>query len=806
MQLYLHPGPSCTGGGSMIGESRESLENNMHTSADPIRSLAFVGTYEPRRCGIATFTADLARSFSAAHPSVDVMVLPMNDSVAGYEYPPEVRFELADRDLESYRRAADFLNISNVDMVCLQHEFGIYGGEAGDFILTLLKALRAPAVATFHTVLEEPTPQQRRVVTEMGRYCERFVVMSQRAVDFLKRIYHIDESRIDHIPHGIPDVPFVDSSYFKDQFGVDGRRVMLTFGLLSPGKGIEHVIQALPTVAKEFPDVVYLVVGATHPHIKAREGESYRMGLRQLAERLGVSEHLIFHDHFVTLEELISIIGAADVYVTPYLNRQQITSGTLAYAVGAGKPVVSTPYWHAEELLADGRGILVPFSSPQAIADAVNNLFRDDSLRNSMRKKAYQYGRGMVWPTVAARYMESFYAARMHRHVRGRRPAASRIPELPEVKIEHLTALTDDTGLFQHAIFTIPNYAEGYTLDDNARGLVASVLLEEESRTLEAQAVALQRRYLAFVRFCFDPSLQRFHNFVSYDRRWLDPVGSEDSQARALWALGTAVGRSGNTAQRSVAAQLFGMAYPAAQEFKYSRAWAFTIIAIQEYLRSLSGDSQMKRLRLDLAQRLFELHRAHCTPEWCWFEPFLSYANAKLPHAMLMAGHWTGNGQWRDAGLDSLRWLMQQQVGEGGVYEPVGSERIWKQGESKPRFDQQPIEAHASCSACLEAYRITSDPFWMKEAQRTFQWFLGRNHLNVLLYDSQTGGCRDGLHPDRVNENQGAESTLAFMLSLLEMRRFRQQTELQRETKDECAGRNVREDAAGAAPLGTVPT
>lgn len=768
---------------------------------EPIRRVAFVGNYLPRQCGIATFTTDLATAFASAFPRVQTMVLPMNDRVEGYEYPSEVRFEIPDRDLEAYRRAADFLNISNVDMISLQHEFGIFGGEQGDFIITLLKNVRAPVVATLHTVLQTPNTQQRRVMQEMIRTCERIVVMSERAVGILKRVYAMDESRVDFIHHGIPDVPFVDPSFYKDQFGVESRKVLLSFGLLSPGKGIEHVVEALPEVVRKHPEAVYMVVGATHPHIRMREGETYRMGLRQLAERLGVTDHLIFHDRFVTIDELIAFIGSADVYITPYLNREQITSGTLAYTLGAGKAVVSTPYHYAEELLADGRGIIVPFRSSRHIAQAINALLDNDIVRNTMRKKAYQFGRSMVWPMVASRYMESFHTARLNRHCTARRPVAVRSPELPELKLDHLLALTDDTGLFQHAIFTVPHCQEGYTIDDNARAMVAAVLLEEESRPFESRAPELLRRYLAFVRFCWDPKIKRFHNFISYDRRWLDEVGSEDSQGRTLWALGTVVGRSRITPLRNVAAQLFSMAYPMATEFTYARATAFAIVGIQEYLRTLSGDLEMKRLRLDLSQRLYDLYRNNSSRDWHWFEPFLSYANAKLPHALLMAGHWTNNGAWRDAALESLAWLMRQQTGETGHFEPVGADRVWHRGQEKPRFDQQPIEAHASCAACLEAFRITQEPFWMKEAQRCFQWFLGRNHLNLSLYDSQTGGCRDGLHPDRYNENEGAESTLAYLLSLLEMRHFRQETELERETKDERPATDI-----GATPVGAAAT
>ncbi len=792
----------------MIGESRveQTGASSIAAMPEPIQRIAFVGNYLPRQCGIATFTTDLATAFSAAFPQIQTMVLPMNDRVEGYEYPPAVRFEIGDRDLDAYRRAADFLAISNVDIVCLQHEFGIFGGEAGEFVLTLLKNLRAPVVATLHTVIEDPSPAHRRVMQVMSRYCERFVVMSERAVDLLKSGCNIDRSRIDLIPHGIPDVPFVDPSFYKDQFGAESRKVLLTFGLLSPGKGIEHVIQALPAIIARHPQTTYMVVGATHPHVRASEGESYRLGLQQLAERLGVSENLAFHDRFVSIEELIAFIGAADVYVTPYQNRQQVTSGTLAYAVGAGKAVVSTPYWHAEELLADGRGALVPFQDTGAMAEAIAHLLDDDVARNTMRKKAYQHGRSMVWPTVAARYMESFHSARLNRRASTRRSILLRTPELPEVKLDHLLAMTDDTGLFQHAIFTIPNYAEGYTLDDNARGLIVAVMLEEEARAVETCSPSLQRKYLAFIRYCFDAKATQFHNFVGYDRRWLDAVGSEDSHARALWALGAIVGRSHLPSLRNAAAQLFSVAYPCCRTFTSPRAWAFALVGMHDYLRSLSGDSEIKRLRLELALRLFELYQDNHGPDWCWFEPYLSYVNAKLPHALLMAGQWTGNTQWRDAGLDSLRWLMHVQTGPEGCFEPVGVDQIWRRGEPKPRFDQQPIEAHASCSACLEAYRSTHDEFWMKEAQRCFAWFLGRNHLNAAVYDPQTGGCRDGLHPDRTNENQGAESTLAFLLSLLELRQFRQQTELQQENNDEQRGANsIRDRGVGTTHPGAVP-
>jgi len=481
------------------------------------------------------------------------------------------------------------------------------------------------------------------------------------------------------------------------------------------------------------------------------------------------------YNRFVSLEELVEFIGAADIYVTPYLNRAQITSGTLAYALGAGKAVVSTPYWYAEELLAEDRGVLVPFGDPKAIAERMIGLFDNEAERHAMRKRAYLFGRNMIWSNVARLYMETFVRAREER-VRYPRPTFvakvmnERPRELPAPNLDHMRRLTDDTGMLQHAIYTVPNYREGYTTDDNARALIAAVLLGELSGEHTPEAKALASRYMAFLWHAFDTEAGRFRNFLSYDRRWLEKVGSEDSHARALWGLGTVVGRVNDDGLSRLAGQLFDQGLSAVLRFTSPRAWAFALIAIHEYLRRFYGDRVARNVREELAGRLMDLYHRHRADGWMWFEDVLTYCNARLPHALLLCGRWMPSEEMLDAGLESLKWLTSLQRAEEGHFCPIGTEGFFQRGKERARFDQQPIEAYATVSACLEALRITGEERWRKEALGAFDWFLGHNDLNLPLYDPTTGGCYDGLRPDRVNQNQGAESTLAFLLSVLELR------------------------------------
>lgn len=739
-----------------------------------VRKVAFLADHLPRKCGIATFTTDLLAAVAAAHPGSNCLAVAVNDLAEGYEYPEVVRFEIEEQDLSSYLRAADFLNISNVDVVCLQHEFGIYGGVAGGHILALLRELRMPVVTTLHTVLLDPDPDQRRVMEGIISLSARLVVMTERGRRMLEEIYLAPPAKIDLIAHGIPDVSFVDPTCLKDQFGVEGKTVLLTFGLLSPGKGIEYVLNALPSILAESPEVVYIVLGATHPNELREHGEAYRLSLEILAKRNKVEKSVIFYNQFVDLESLTEFLGAADLYITPYLNEAQITSGTLAYAFGAGKAVVSTPYWHAAELLAEDRGVLVPFGDAPAIAREVVALLQDDARRHAMRMNAYHMGREMVWSSVARQYMQSFESARLELAEPARRFLATKTldrkpRELPRLKLNHLSRMTDSTGVFQHAIFTVPDFAEGYCTDDNARAFILSVLLGELGVDRESMR-GLATTSAAFLQHAFDPQTGRFHNHLSFDRRWRDNPGSEDSHGRAMWALGMGVGRSPFRGFQMLAGQLFALAIPALHGFTSPRAWAFGLIGIHEYLRRLSGDSLVNQTRELLTGRLMERFDASAQPDWQWFEAELSYDNAKLAHALILSGHATGQQAVLDRGLLALRWLTELQTSEKGQFRPIGSNGFYRRGGPRANFDQQPIEAQTTVSACLDAYRVTSDYWWYEQAERAFDWFLGWNDLGLELFSPETGGCRDGLHVDRVNGNQGAESTLAFLLSLAEMR------------------------------------
>ena len=759
--------------------------------------IAVVGNYLPRQCGIATFTTDLCAAISAEYGTARLLALPVNDTEQGYDYPDRVRWSLAQDDVKSYQEAADFLNFNNIDMVCLQHEYGIFGGPAGSHILHLLRALKMPVVTTLHTVLREPNPDQLMVMEEIAELSDRLIVMSQLSSQFLQEIFKVPGSKIDMVPHGVPDLPFLDPNFYKDRFGVEGKAVLLTFGLLSPNKGIENVIQALPQILAKHKNVAYIVAGATHPHILRREGDKYRASLQALAKEVGVESQVIFHDRFVSPEEMAEFIGAADIYITPYRYEAQVVSGTLAYALGAGKAIISTPYWHAIELLDDRRGALVPFQNPDAIAQKTIELLDTPAIRHAMRKRAYVFARDMVWKKAAQGYMESFARVRSDRMRSPRVQFSARatpklLNQLPELKLTHVNALTDDTGMLQHAIFTIPNRAEGYTTDDNARALILIVLMEQLQRHGADQPGKTGKanpdwpfRYMAFLEHAFHAENKRFRNFLGYDHLWRETQGSEDSHGRALWALGTLLARSENDGLRGAAGRLLEFSLPTALEFNSPRAWAYTLLGIQEYLNSYPGDRDAQKIRSVLSLRLLEMYKAIRSPDWKWFENVLAYGNARLPQAMLLVGSSCSDDRMVSAGLEALDWLMETQRCEtNGHFVPIGSQGFYHQGGEQARFDQQPIEAAGAVSACLEAYRVTGDSRWRSSAWSAFNWFLGDNDLQVALYDSVTGGCRDGLHPDRANQNQGAESTLSFLMALLEMRSLQESERLPERTKD----------------------
>ncbi|MEE8387865.1 MAG: glycosyltransferase family 4 protein [Acidiferrobacterales bacterium] len=746
-----------------------------------IKSIVLIGNYLPRQCGIATFTTHLLESIVLNAPDKACWAVAMNDRPEGYPYPSNVRLEINQSQLNEYSLAADLCNLNQVDVVCLQHEFGIFGGQRGSFIIELLRELKMPIITTLHTILNNPSTRERNIIMELARLSDRLVVMSERSINFLRDIYRVPEGKIVLIDHGIPDVPFAEPDIYKDKFDVSGKKVILTFGLLGPDKGIETVIDALPEIAKTHPEIIFMVVGVTHPHYKAEHGEAYRISLHLQANKLGVADYIVFYDRFVTEEEISEFIGAADIIITPYVKEAQIISGTLSYALGMGKAAISTPYWHAQELLAEGRGILIPFQDHEILArEVINLLDHPDELR-ALRERAWKYGRKMIWSTVGARYLDIFAEAR-HRRLRddlttikedtlGSRPQA-----LPEIKLDHLFRMTDGTGILQHAKHSVPNRQHGYCVDDNARALIVTMMVQD-LHPRDSSTTDLTTVYLSFLDHAFNNRNGHFRNFLSYDRHWLEEAGSEDSYGRALWALGIAVALGRNKGQVGLATDLFLQALNPVEQFTFPRAVAFTIIATHAYLVRNEEDRQIEVVCKRLSQQLINWFRASATGDWPWCENILTYDNARLSQALLLSGRRFGDNEMKHTGLRSLAWLQKIQTDKTSQhFSAIGNDGWYTKNGDKAQFDQQPIEAAAMIDACMEAFRCTQDKNWIDVAYQCLNWYLGDNDLQTPLYDHSTGGCRDGLGVEGVNENQGAESSLCWLTALLAIYNHRGRT------------------------------
>ena len=735
----------------------------------PIRRIAFVGNSLPRRCGIATFTTDLQQAVAAA--DIETSIVAMTNHGHSYAYPDVVGREIQDDRLEQYVSAAQFLNAGGFDAVSLQHEFGIFGGDAGGHILATLSRLKMPLVTTLHTVLAAPTSAQRQVMARLAQLSTKLVVMAERGRDLLATTYQVPADKIALIPHGIPDMPFQEPDLAKAKLGFADRSVILTFGLLSPNKGIEVVIDAMPNILRSCPDAVYVVLGATHPNLVRQEGEAYRESLQARAEARGLGDHVVFLNQFVDRPILLDFISMCDVYVTPYLGAAQMTSGTLAYSFGMGKAVVSTPYCHARELLADGRGIIVPFGDAAATGDAIAGLLVDDERRLAMRERAYHCGRAMTWQQTATNYVDVFEECQAAPRPTPSIPQGEVVrlrtpPAVPEPRTEHLLAMCDDTGLLQHAIHSVPDRAHGYCVDDNARALLLACAVHSNGEPLLPDR--LTGNFASFIQHAWNPGNQRFRNFMSYDRSWLEASGSEDSHGRTLWALGECARSDASPSRRRWAAALFDEALPVTGSFGSPRAWAFTLLGLD----ARCADPVAIQLRQDLAARLMAILAAVESPTWTWFEEGLAYDNARLAQALIVTGAALDNPDYLNAGLRSLAWLATVQKSPNGQFRPVGTAGFGALRATPSAFDQQPVEAAAMISACLAAWRADGDQKWTTEAQLAFSWFLGDNDLSLPLVDIETGSCRDGLHADRRNENRGAESVLSYLLGLVEIGAF----------------------------------
>jgi glycosyltransferase involved in cell wall biosynthesis len=679
-----------------------------------------------------------------------------------YAYPEEVAFSIRQNVLADYAEAARRINQSDTDIVCVQHEFGIFGGAAGENLLTLLDAIRRPVVTVLHTILTHPNPDQRQVMLRLAERSARLISMSKKGAAILRSAYGIPRSKIAIIPHGAPDRPLTDSAPFKSQFGFEGRDVLLTFGLLSPNKGIEVMIRALPAIKAARPDVLYVVLGATHPHVFAADGEAYRETLIALAAELGVADNVAFVNSYVDTDLLIAYLSAADIYVTPYLTEAQITSGTLSYAVGLGKAVVSTPYWHAAELLADGRGLLAPFHDSTALAAACILLLSDETRRNQIRAKAYAAGRETIWARLGEAYCGLFAAVRTEEKINRRRGDAKAEP--PAASLKGVKRLSDAVGIIQHCVLNIPDRSHGYCLDDNARALILCLKLEAAGHP-DPAAEQMAASYAAFIQHAWNGDRGCFRNFMSYDRRWLEESGSEDSFGRAFWALGAAAESTGGF--RPWGARLAGIALPHTAGFTHLRSRAFLILGLCSLLRAQPALGAARARLAECGEALVAALDSAATAEWLWFEPRLTYDNARLPEALLRAGAVLSEPRFIEAGLHSLNWLAAAQTAPSGCFRPVGSESFGT--DDIALFDQQPLDAVATIDACAAAFAVTRDKAWIAEAQRAFDWFLGENDLFVRLANPETGLCCDGLMREGANANTGAESVLAFQLGCCAM-------------------------------------
>jgi glycosyltransferase involved in cell wall biosynthesis len=728
---------------------------------EPDVRIGFVGTYPPRRCGIATFTRDLAAGIRSADERVKPLVVAVTEAGSDYDYPPEVEYRVRQGTKGDYARAAELVNYKAVRWVSLQHEYGIFGGDDGSYILDLLSALRLPAAVTLHTVLDQPSQSQRAIVRSMAKVA-RIVVMSHVAADLLARRYDL-RSEVEIIPHGIPNFVPRDQDTLKARFGVSGRRMLLTFGLLGPNKGIETVIRALPAAIAAFPDLVYFVVGATHPAVLRQHGEAYRTSLERLAERWGVREHVVFRDQYVTTDELCTYLQATDVFVSPYLNEAQVTSGALSYAMGAGAAVVSTPYWHAQELLADGRGRLFPFGDATALAKELAALFESPAELARVRKRAYEHTRAFTWPRVGEQYLRLGETLPGNLAKVRRPPDLPRASSLPELRLDHLLRLTDDTGMIQHATFSVPARDSGYCVDDNARALIVALHADANGST---EAKRLVSTYLAFLHAAQTPA-GRFQNQMSYARSFIAGEESDDCTGRAMWALGTAALLSREDGQKRLARQMFERGLPFATELG-PRGTALTILGLTAFLTAHPEVGPARELMERLARRLCQRYRDQATPDWRWFEPTLTYDNALLPLALWRAHALTHDPESRRVAQETLDFLEGICFRDGRLV-LIGNAGWHARGGARPEADEQPTDAAGFVLAFRGAYLVTRDHRYLRRMRESFAWFLGSNRLDAPVYDSATAGCRDGLGATAPNLNQGAESTISFLLSLIEM-------------------------------------
>lgn len=728
------------------------IHSRQSTPFAAARRIALIGNFAPRKCGIATFTTDVFEKLAEFHPEIAVDVYALDDPRQPLAYRRVAGVVPCD-DARAYAEAARRINESGVDAVWLQHEYGIFGGPDGEMVLDLVDRIAAPLILTPHTVLGDPSDRQRAILDHLVARASRIMVMSTHSRDLLAEHYGAPHEILQIVPHGAPDRPFGRQDAFKERFGLAGKTVLTTFGLLGPGKGLTTAIEALPAIVARHPEVVYRIVGATHPNLVAEQGESYREGLQRKAEALGVAEHVLWDNRFLETDELLDQLEACDIYLTPYPGLQQSTSGTLSYAVALGKAIVSTPYLHARELLAGGVGELVEPQSAEAIAQTVNALLDDRERLTALQKRAYAKGRETIWPRFAdgaARLVQNAVAV-----------SPREIPSVLAPNPQAVIAMSDATGMLQHSIGVVPDRRHGYCLDDNVRALMLMNLVDALD---DAERERWQLVYASFIQHAWNAEAGAFRNFMRFDRSWCEDAGSEDSNGRAVWAFGQTIENSPDPDLRLWAKRWYDTALPHCAEFGSPRAAGFAMLGAAAVLRALPDHGASRTFLEQGGEFLHRLLDASRRPDWAWFEAVLGYDNPRLSQALIEAGMALDDQRFVDAGLDSLAWIARRQVAAAGHFRPIGSDSFGHEHGHLP-FDQQPLEAQAAIEAAAAAWRASRDPKWVQHAQAAWRWFFGANDRGVVLADLATGRCRDGINPRGANENCGAESILAFQLS-----------------------------------------
>jgi len=738
--------------GSVVEAAVRPLFSATRAADQPVRRVALIGNFTPRKCGIATFTTDTFEQLARFHPHIRVDVYALDDPANPLTYDG-VQGTIAFNELDSYLHTARRINESGVDAVWLQHEYGIFGGEDGAMVCDFVDRIAAPLILTPHTVLTDPSERQREILDHLVKRASRIMVMSQHTRGLLTSIYGAPSEILQVVPHGAPDRPFGRSERFKQQLGLEGQPVMMTFGLIGPGKGLERVIEAMPDIVERHPRALYRIVGMTHPNLIASEGEAYRERLKALAEELGVASHIQWDDRFLEAEELLDQIEACDIYITPYPNLQQSTSGTLSYAVALGKAVIATPYLHARELLADDAGVLIEPRSAAAIAQAVNRLLDQPEELAALQRRAYARGRQTIWPRFAdgaAALIEAAIA-----------PAGRITPVTATPGLAGVFALSDSTGIIQHAIGIVPDRRHGYCLDDNARALM---LMNVAAGLSEIERTRWSMTYASFVQHAWNEESGGFRNFMRFDRSWCEDVGSEDSNGRALWALGQTIECAPNPDLVEWAWRWYDTALPHCVSLGSPRAIAFSMLGASCVLRARPDHAASRQTLEQGADTLYRLLGGARRPDWAWFEAVLGYDNPRLSQALIEAGVALDRPDYTAAGVETLEWIADQQIAASGHFRPIGSDSFGKEHAHLP-FDQQPLEAQAAAEASRSAFEATKDTRWFAHAQAAWNWFFGANDRGVVLADLASGRCRDGITPRGANINCGAESVLAFQLA-----------------------------------------